>query len=64
MRTLVIQIAKGLEVICSRGLVHRDIKSPNILLSYEGEARIADFGLARAYSSGLVMSLESTSNVL
>lgn len=32
---------------CVPQIVHRDIKSNNILLNHEYEARIADFGLAK-----------------
>lgn len=49
-RTLVVaeQLLAGLAVAHSKGLVHRDIKPPNIMLTDSGEVRIADFGIAKA----------------
>ncbi|MFO7653083.1 MAG: protein kinase [Candidatus Krumholzibacteriia bacterium] len=41
------QIAQGLARAHAAGIVHRDVKPANILLTPEGEAKIADFGLAR-----------------
>ena len=41
------QIAGGLVYAHGRGIVHRDLKSENILLTVRGEAKIADFGLAQ-----------------
>ncbi|MEM9599140.1 MAG: protein kinase, partial [Acidobacteriota bacterium] len=46
------QIASGLGRAHSRGLVHRDVKPGNILISDEGEAKILDFGLARIAGEG------------
>ncbi|PIO63993.1 hypothetical protein TELCIR_14390 [Teladorsagia circumcincta] len=42
---------KGLEYCHAAGFLHRDIKCSNILLNNRGELKIADFGLARYYSS-------------
>ncbi|KWU41818.1 Pkinase-domain-containing protein [Rhodotorula sp. JG-1b] len=52
LKSLMQQFLQGLGFIHRRGVLHRDLKGSNILLSKRGELKIADFGLARFYQRG------------
>jgi DNA-binding response OmpR family regulator len=45
------RIARALEVVHAAGLIHRDLKPPNVMLRENDEVVLIDFGLARAANS-------------
>lgn len=45
---VIIQIAEALEHAHAKGLIHRDVKPKNIILTPQGVAKLTDLGLARA----------------
>ena len=49
MKSVILQIAKGVSTIHDFGIVHRDLSANNILIDKSGRVKITDFGIARMY---------------
>ncbi|KAA8650496.1 uncharacterized protein ATNIH1004_003183 [Aspergillus tanneri] len=49
IKTLMLQVLSGLNFLHSQWIMHRDLKTSNLLMNNRGELKIADFGMARYY---------------
>lgn len=57
---IAIQIAEGLGTAHKNGIVHRDIKSQNIMITNDGKVKIMDFGLAKVKGDTQITKIGST----
>ncbi len=52
--SIAIQVSLGLEAAHNRGIVHRDVKPQNIIISTDGKVKLSDFGIAKATNSNTI----------
>jgi serine/threonine protein kinase len=57
---IVIQVAQGLHYAHQHGIIHRDVKPENILITAEGQAKLADLGLAKTLTEDLELTCTHT----
>jgi len=53
-KAIILQIAEALAVAHKNGVIHRDIKSENIMIMPDGRAKVMDFGLAKLQDAPII----------
>jgi cyclin-dependent kinase 9 len=59
MKKIMQQLLNGLYFIHKNQILHRDMKTANILMTKDGVLKLADFGLARAISKEIFLRIKN-----
>ena len=62
VKTLMLQLSSAVDYLHSHWIIHRDLKTSNLLLNNRGHIKIADFGMARIL--GFRESEEKTNRIV
>eukprot|EP00906_Rhabdomonas_costata_P029189 RCo041211 len=57
---IALQVLDGLSTLHAHGIIHRDVKPSNLLLSSRGEVKISDFGVSAMLSQGRLREVQAT----
>ena len=56
---MALDVTAGLAFLHSRKIAHLDLKSPNVLMTSDGRAKLTDLGMARLYTASHISAVSS-----